>query len=349
MKNIILMLFAIVVIESYVVHGCWNKNKGGDKAQKQSYDLFKENCVDNAPVSPQRNVDLRHILPKELDHVCQRYSNELDLRFKNYTKITASPQTFVNCDKLFSVDLSHNYIYEVDTDSFVPLTQLSVIRLGFNKLKKLTLDIGNQVQFIYLNDNELEDLTLKSSVGQASLDSLYVNNNFLTTINIPGNINIREINVVNNRLKTLDFARQIGTPHGAGMCIIRLSCNNLYGVDATPLTGFGGGIFASDTNIDGWQVIQIFKNPNQISVLDLSNNTKLTTIDWESSKYQNNIRAIELNGVGLTHLDETKLKKALPYLREIHLHRNKFKCDRLEQIMQAFKIYRVQVSASDCI
>lgn len=349
MKVVFLLFVTSAFVYKNRVDACWG-SKSKTKERTDPGELFRTNC---APVKSSvefHNTDIHHILPKTLTVRCERSTENMDLKFRNYTKIAAGPRTFENCHKLANIDLSHNFITEIDNNAFANLSRLGVLRLGFNKLKKLQLEIGRYMLYIYLNDNELEELQLVSELDDdIYLDTINVHNNLLTMIHIADNIHVREVNIQNNRLKTLGFSQQIATKQGPSVCVIRLSCNNLAGISFQPLNFLGGDIYASDTNIESWQVHQLLKNPNHIQNLDLSNNTRLANIDWPAVKGRNNIHNLKLNGVGMSRLDEAKVKNALPQLQKIWLYRNAFTCETLEKLVQGFKIFWIKVSASDCL
>lgn len=211
--------------------------------------------------------------------------------------------------KLESIDLENNKLAEI---SLSGMEELRTLILNNNNLSELNLD-GLQLDGINLSSNKLKTLDLSNCFKTDEILELNLNNNELTNIVLPDNINIHNLNVESNYLESLDFTE------GKNIVVIALNDNCFSEIDMTKydfdFTGDGNFKYSTEKP----QKLEKFViDERGIKNCDLSNNN-LSYVDLSRGRY---LEKIYLQNNNLTSLDNININSNL---KEFVFNDNLFK------------------------
>uniref|UniRef100_H3AH34 Opticin n=1 Tax=Latimeria chalumnae TaxID=7897 RepID=H3AH34_LATCH len=142
------------------------------------------------------DADLEYIPPLPKDTVY------LYARFNKITRITATD--FTGLKKLKRIDLTSNYISQIDDDALGSLTALQELILPENKLTSLP-ELPDSLIFIDARMNNLRSSGVRPEIFQnmKNLHSLYLSNNKLNYIPVPLPENLRSLHLQGNNIQTM--------------------------------------------------------------------------------------------------------------------------------------------------
>uniref|UniRef100_A0A3B3ZK33 Uncharacterized protein n=1 Tax=Periophthalmus magnuspinnatus TaxID=409849 RepID=A0A3B3ZK33_9GOBI len=133
-------------------------------------------------------------LPKDTTHFYGRF-NKIE-----HIKST----TFMNLNKLQSIDLTGNDISEIDEAAFRPLPLLQQLILADNDVKMLP-ELPNSMRLIDLRNNKLKSSGMHIEVFQemSDLEYLYLSDNDLDYVPTPLPLSLRVLHLQNNNIQSL--------------------------------------------------------------------------------------------------------------------------------------------------
>jgi Leucine-rich repeat (LRR) protein len=140
--------------------------------------------------------------------------NKLYLNNNNIERIEA--RSFEALSLLVQLDLSHNWIREVDFVDLIQLDSLKTLKLNDNNLSRVEanllsseMKVNNNLQELDLSNNQIEHINFELFVYVVNLEKLNLDNNRLETINLESNSTLpllqrlKYLSLKNNRLKYL--------------------------------------------------------------------------------------------------------------------------------------------------
>ncbi|KAM5171216.1 epiphycan [Mantella aurantiaca] len=151
-------------------------------------------CIRTTVYCDDHNLDTVPPLPKDTTHVY--------LRFNKIMKIYKNDFSYLN--KLQKIDLTSNYITEIDEDAFRNLPQLDELILLDNKIRQLP-ELPNSLSFLDASKNRLGRKGLKQEAFKdlKDLRLLYLSNNFLDHIPIPLPENLQALHLQDNNIQEM--------------------------------------------------------------------------------------------------------------------------------------------------
>ncbi len=162
-----------------------HKYSSGTEAKNTSSEdinrsLFKTN-FSNENLSHGNNFCLNTNLVEEFIFINpDKIENEIDLTLMRIKLV--HPDTFHNMENLKSIDLSSNFLTNLDSKIFNGLQNLNSIDLSYNELdKKLDFRLFKglkKLETVCLNDNFLTDLDYKTFQGLFCLKTIKLHNNY---------------------------------------------------------------------------------------------------------------------------------------------------------------------------
>ncbi|XP_075706763.1 opticin [Rhinoderma darwinii] len=142
------------------------------------------------------DVDLTTLppLPKETTYLYARYNKISHVQSKNFAEL----------DKLKHVDLSSNFLDEIDDDAFHLLPTLKELILSEIQLKRLP-ELPSSLVRLNVQYNQLQSsgIQTKSFKDLTHLQFLYLSNNKLDYIPVPLPASLRSLHVQNNDIQIL--------------------------------------------------------------------------------------------------------------------------------------------------
>uniref|UniRef100_A0A8C6UC10 Opticin n=1 Tax=Neogobius melanostomus TaxID=47308 RepID=A0A8C6UC10_9GOBI len=150
-------------------------------------------CLSGSVYCDDSNLEDIPPLPKDTTHFYGRF-NKIE-HIKN--------TTFTNLDKLQSIDLTGNYISEIDVAALRPLPQLQQLILADNDVKVMP-DLPKTMRLIDLRNNKLKSSTehLEVFKDMKDLEYLYLSDNELDYIP-PLPLSLRVLHLQNNNIQSL--------------------------------------------------------------------------------------------------------------------------------------------------
>ncbi|XP_047504987.1 chaoptin-like [Pieris napi] len=202
--------------------------------------LVKVNISHNELTSAKLSSRYNFLLLNEMDlsyNLIQDIEiNNAEYVFSNLSRLNMSHNSIAQIqDTIFSdfghlqyLDLSYNNLDVLNTVTFEGLKNLLYLNLEHNKITKIGLSLFRctQLQYLYLNNNEIKTLLHKDFNKLLQLKELYLSHNAITfientTFDNTGQLSIIDLN--HNELKTLEQNLFIDT----ALTEIDLSANNL--------------------------------------------------------------------------------------------------------------------------
>lgn len=226
------------------------------------------------------NNSIKQIYDKNFQNL--RFLRKLDLSHNKLTAISSS--VFKNIGMLEKLGLSFNKLKEIENDTFT-LPWLKELDLSFNKLESIGnifVKVGSMKEF-NLNNNILTSFPAKALFGLKSITKISLNNNILKKLSFPVFKFLRNLEIVNNRLRIINLKNISGT---------------LYSLKAD------NNPFKS---VSDWLILPKLRNLSMINCsltevpmkLNVSKKLTLANLSW------NNIRIIfECELLSLTNLKE---------------------------------------------
>ncbi|CAI6366065.1 unnamed protein product [Macrosiphum euphorbiae] len=248
------------------------------------------------------------------------------------TKLILTNESFEGTPRLTKLYLRENYIEDIPTGVFKPLTHLEILDLGDNEITKLNSDLfyGIPLKRLNLDTNYLTSLDLNSQ----SLKYLDVANNRITSLTV-GRLNqLISISLNKNILVTMPDQ----TFKNTSLMSIKFSYGNFTTIPQRFLTNLDGllNVYLTSLNIEKvpenmiWDSqnianlslasnrlnelpVMFFRDARKLKLLDLSKNQieninhELLTplINLETLDLSNNL-IIQINNYSLRHLKNLK-------------------------------------------
>ncbi|XP_040278141.1 opticin-like [Bufo bufo] len=142
------------------------------------------------------DVDLTTLpsLPKETTYLYARFNKISDIQSKN----------FAGLDKLKYVDLSSNFLSEIDDDAFHLLPSLQELILSENQLRRLP-ELPSSLVRLNVQYNQLQSsgIRTESFKDLTRLQFLYLSNNKLDFVPVPLPESLLSIHLQNNNIQTM--------------------------------------------------------------------------------------------------------------------------------------------------
>lgn len=124
----------------------------------------------------------------------------VNLQFNNLT--TIQDGIFESNKALETLDLSYNSILSIG--NAFPASSLRTLKLQHNKLHCVDFKLPTSLTYLDLSYNEIDSIKKESLFGLTSLDSLFINNNYLKTIPVgcfKDLKQLKQLDLSNNKLK----------------------------------------------------------------------------------------------------------------------------------------------------
>ncbi|XP_056413804.1 opticin isoform X2 [Hyla sarda] len=142
------------------------------------------------------DVDLTTLppLPKETTYLYARFNKISHIRAQN----------FAGLDKLKYVDLSSNFLSEIDDDAFHLLPSLQELILSENQLRRLP-ELPSSLVRLNVQYNQLQSsgIQTESFKDLSHLHFLYLSNNKLDYVPLPLPASLRSLHLQNNNIQVL--------------------------------------------------------------------------------------------------------------------------------------------------
>ncbi|XP_049278729.1 insulin-like growth factor-binding protein complex acid labile subunit isoform X1 [Anopheles funestus] len=339
-------------------------------------------------------------------HYVKRYSleNAISLKFLDLSRnalIELTANCFSGAVNLIELLLSHNNIRAIDNTAFNSLDNLAVLQLTDNKLHSLGSKVFGSLaslQTIYLDFNELQVIerglfsnnvqlqtivlrnnhnsVVEEGVFNAEtceapkLHMLYLNENNLTNLNLKG-VNVRKLNLANNRLEKIFLSPWMEYVYAAHNRISNILMDNSSNINLTTLVLRNNSITSLESLQHLDSLVNLYLSNNRIGPLNLTSLTKFTKLEhlglertfisnlqhgtfaqqqslkWLDLTYNNldrfdfdiltsstELQKIYLDGNRLKSLNFEHLKKTFPSLVEIGFSDNNWNCSYLVQLVR---------------
>jgi len=212
---------------------------------------------------------------------------KLDVSNNNLSNLDVSKNTQLselNCDnnQLSNLDVTKNtQLSELNCDNnqlsnldVTKNTQLSELNCDNNQLANLDVTTNTQLSELNCDNNQLSNLDVTKNT---QLSELNCDNNQLSNLDVTTNKQLTELSFDNNQLSSIDVSQNV--------FLTTLECNdnNLESLDVS----YNGALEYLDCgNGDGSQSASS-SDGNHITILDVSQNTKLSTllfyVDYEAT------------------------------------------------------------------
>lgn len=235
--------------------------------------------------------------------------------------------------KLSHIDLSNNQIATLNGKCFKELTNFTILNLSHNKLvvfstehfyvKKLylvenllkELFIYNNIEYLYVNDNNLKDLKVSPGV---IIYNLFIKNNSIVDISsISSMQNLKGLDLSNNpigpSIKKNSFAQ-----------MVNLESLELAHCDLKQLS------------------VNIFSSLKKLKLLDLTGN-HLDYVDSSILSHMDNIQGLYLEGNDLVEFNFNAIKHKFNNFSELGLSNNNFDCNYLKQLIAEVKKHHIRL------
>lgn len=174
-------------------------------------------------------------------------SNNNALKYLDCSDNNISSITFPSNNNLIDIDCSYN---PLKTLCLSNCRQLNYLSCGDCGLVSLSVD-SPSLESLYCEDNYISTLELKSNTA---LRTLYCQNNLLKSLNFDGNPEFEHLECDNNQLQSLDF------PNNPALRVVRCGYNQINNIDIT----------------ENPNVIDLRAENNLLTSLDLSNQKTIT-------------------------------------------------------------------------
>ena len=223
----------------------------------------------------------------------------------------------------YIMNLGDNKIYHIDPNSFAGLLKLEILNLNGNYLTAITTETFGYVpnlSWLLLSNNQIANISPLSFAKLKSVKKLDLHGNKLTKFSLKQEL--RELDLSDNILNnlTLDSLQGFNSLHELNM-----DKNIFQNIPNLPITSirsvkvysfsYNNKLTSIDKNI-----LARYEN---LSVLKLKNNPKLTSI--EGSSKLTGLTRLEIDWNGLTSINETLLTDS-PNLIEAKLEGNPLIC-----------------------
>uniref|UniRef100_K7F6Z7 Epiphycan n=1 Tax=Pelodiscus sinensis TaxID=13735 RepID=K7F6Z7_PELSI len=151
-------------------------------------------CLGTTVYCDDHELDAVPPLPKETTHFYSRYN-----RIKKINK-----NDFANQNDLKRIDLTSNFISEIDEDAFRQLPQLQELVLRDNKIRQLP-ELPPTLTFIDVSNNRLGRKGIKEEAFKDMVDlhHLYITDNNLDHIPLPLPESLQALHLQNNNIQQM--------------------------------------------------------------------------------------------------------------------------------------------------
>uniref|UniRef100_A0A8C3RL37 LRRNT domain-containing protein n=1 Tax=Chelydra serpentina TaxID=8475 RepID=A0A8C3RL37_CHESE len=151
-------------------------------------------CLGTTVYCDDHELDAVPPLPKKTTHFYSRYN-----RIKKINK-----NDFANQNNLKRIDLTSNFISEIDEDAFRELPQLQELVLRDNKIQQLP-ELPPTLTFIDVSDNRLGRKGIKEEAFKDMVDlhHLYITDNNLDHIPLPLPESLQALHLQNNNIQEM--------------------------------------------------------------------------------------------------------------------------------------------------
>ncbi|XP_037921990.1 chaoptin isoform X3 [Hermetia illucens] len=222
----------------------------------------------------------------------------LHLGYNNLTNATRD--VFGNMPQLNWVDISHNFIREVDFDAFKNTKKLQVLYLQYNRMTDMPMDIFKPVQ-------ELRVVDLSHNRLRSLPDQLFYNGG------------LEKLDVSHNQLLKIPIS-SMSSLAALTLCELHLSNNFISTIHSMDLSNKFRSLKFLDISYNYLLRIDdaVFATLPRISVLDLSHNRDLKVMEKSFMGLENSLIKLGLENVSLTTVPELPLAQ----LRELRIANN---------------------------
>ncbi|XP_038227933.1 epiphycan [Dermochelys coriacea] len=151
-------------------------------------------CLGTTVYCDDHELDAVPPLPKKTTHFYSRYN-----RIKKINK-----NDFANQNNLKRIDLTSNFISEIDEDAFRELPQLQELVLRDNKIRQLP-ELPSTLTFIDVSNNRLGRKGIKEEAFKDMVDlhHLYITDNNLDHIPLPLPESLQALHLQNNNIQEM--------------------------------------------------------------------------------------------------------------------------------------------------
>ncbi|XP_066454807.1 opticin-like isoform X1 [Eleutherodactylus coqui] len=151
-------------------------------------------CLGTSVYCDDADLTILPPLPKDTTYLYARFNKISHVRSKSLAEL----------DKLKYVDLSSNYLSEIDYDAFHLLPSLQELILSENQLRHLP-KLPSSLVRLNVQNNQLQSsgIRTESFKDLTHLQFLYLSNNKLDNIPIPLPASLRSLHLQNNNIQTL--------------------------------------------------------------------------------------------------------------------------------------------------
>lgn len=242
---------------------------------------------------------------------------QLNLSGNSLTQLSANQFTMKYLEKL---DLSHNDVNAIDSETFSELQYLKELDLSKNSLTQLderTFTRLSHLKALYLNENSISNIQPNTFAGLLVLDRLELSSNSLSTIN--------------------------DSPFGTSPLPLRklfLKSNNIIQVDANSFNSLPRVDFLvlADNKITTLPP-NVFTPLKNLRKIHLQNNL-LTEIPLQAFEDISKVIELQIKHNRLTFLPATSL--SFDNLEKITLEGNPWQCPCLKEIMDFVTLKRIK-------
>lgn len=270
----------------------------------------------------------------------------LDVSYNNLKKL---PNRFLSgCDTLFSLALIENEITEFEIDTFAALSSLTVLYLSSNRiltldrdlfkplinLKQLSLD-NNRLQtvdpYLFRNNVKLDRLVLgHNNISIVDfrmvkkLQSLYISDNPIVSINLNGMDSLILLNISNCFLKSLFIPSNMRFMHASNNRISHITTQSNSKLLSLRI--------ASNKLNDSFDLRSLVN----LRVLDLSNNY-ITNLNFTNFYGLTKLLNLQITSIYIKDVNIIEMMKTMPALQRFNISSKHLSTEKAMQIKQVAK------------
>lgn len=254
--------------------------------------------------------------------------------------------TFENIPSLSVIKLNNNLLEYVDRSLFWHNILIEAIDLSHNKLIELRLSFtGDRLHVLDAHNNNIQRFFIRSELETINV-SVNLSSNKLIEFRAPENIEITVLNVEMNRLgRSLAEVQNITSM--SSLRELYIGHNSLAPLDSEIFTELGNLKYLGIPNVDLNELREdVFAPLHSLTVLDISYNPSLRTIQLSNLTKLYKLRSLYVNGDNINGMDLHNIKSTLPEVFELQMSDTSWHCADLEDAIAQMRNKSVYIVAN---
>ncbi|XP_017080643.1 toll-like receptor 3 [Drosophila eugracilis] len=246
------------------------------------------------------------------------------ISFEGNLLASIQPEVFRNMRRIKEVNLSNNQLVFIHPDTFADAASLENLMLSYNKLKDFYLTEKSIVHQLYLDNNNLTNLTINAT------RFVRASHNQISKLILHQILHIETLDLSSNKLTSLSNITNI-----TYLLSLDVSDNP---IEPLNISTFSQLKRLRGLNLRGTGIREVkfgmFSKQKYLEDLDLSFNN-LTSLNLDMFvPYLTNLKKFLIDGNGLTELlGNRTISEAFPLLQKLGVSRNRFNCTYLHRLL----------------